>query len=480
MLSKDDNQQKGSSQVRESKPKPLASLKPQQASVDINNGVKKMPVKKELPKRQAQKMPTIAEAEERSRELDRIAKMLIKRDLALSEMREKREEELKVLEIRTQELEGGRRALMNILEDVDEERKNAEMERDKTTTILRNFVDGLLLIEQDKVSFLNVKAREFFGLTESEGIGKSITELAYHPTLSQLVKILKQEKMSPKRVTLKLSGDTVISVSAAPVVHREQEIGLMIILHDITRERLIERMKTEFVSIAAHQLRTPLSAVKWILRMILDGDLGEVPKSQAEFLEKTYQSNERMIKLVNDLLNVTRIEEGRFLHSSKPEDIIKIIEKAIAPLGEIATRKKLLFEYSAPKDKVPKIKVDAEKVALAVQNLVDNAIRYTKKGSIKVAIEFQKDKNMFLFSVADTGIGIPENQQKRVFNRFFRSSTAVKTETEGTGLGLFIAKNVVEAHGGKIWFKTAENKGSTFFFTLPVARRKELVKVAEE
>lgn len=359
------------------------------------------------------------------------------------------------------------------LENVDKEREKVEKERDKTTAILRNFVDGLLFIEEGKISFLNIKAREFFGLAEGEGIGKSITDLAHHPSLSRLVKVLKKEKMSPKRAVLELSENLVLNVSAVPVMHQEQEIGLMIILHDITRERLVERMKTEFVSIAAHQLRTPLSAVKWILRMILDGDLGKVPENQAEFLEKTYQSNERMIKLVNDLLNVTRIEEGRFLYRVKPEDIVQVIEKAIAPLREIAERKKLKFEYETPKGKIPKISIDAEKIALAAQNLVDNAVRYTKQGSIKVQVEFQKDKNTVLFSVADTGIGIPKGQQNRVFNRFFRASTAVKTETEGTGLGLFLVKNIIEAHGGKIWFKTIENKGSTFFFALPIARRKK-------
>jgi len=481
MPNKDNNQQNKSSKTGNVKLKPLVAVQSLKASVGLNKGVKKtIPTNVPEPtKEHVQKMPTMEETEERSRELDRIAKMLIKRDLALSEMKEQREKELKELEKRTQELEGGRMALMNILEDVDEERKKAEMARDKTTAILRNFVDGLLLIEQGKVSFLNVKVREFFGLEDGEGIDKSITSLAHHPSLGRLVKVLEKENMSPKRAVLELSEDLVLNVSSVSVMNQDEEIGLMIILHDITRERMVERMKTEFVSIAAHQLRTPLSAVKWILRMILDGDLGKVPKSQAEFLEKTYQSNERMIKLVNDLLNITRIEEGRFLHSIKPEDIIQIIEKAIIPLREIAERKKLLFECKVPKEKVPEISVDAEKIGLAVQNLVDNAICYTKQGSIKVVVEFQKDKNSILFSVADTGIGVPKDQQKRLFNRFFRSSTAVKTETEGTGLGLFIAKNIVEAHGGKIWFETEEDKGSTFFFTLPISRRKEFTKFVE-
>lgn len=474
-----NNQRKKNIKVKKRQPKTSTTVKSQRASVDLNKSIKKIHGQSSL-KPEEHDGITLAKAYASIEELDRIAKMLVRRDLALSEMREKREKELQELGRRTEELEGGRKALMNILEDVDEERKKAETERDKTTIILRNFVDGLLLIENKKVSFLNVKAREFFGLVEGEGVvGKSIAELRAHPKLGLLVDVLKKEKMAPNRAVLKMSDKLVLNVSAVPMTDVGNEDGVMIILHDITRERVIERMKTEFVSIAAHQLRTPLSAVKWILRMILDGDLGEVPEAQAEFLEKTYQSNERMIKLVNDLLNVTRIEEGRFLNSVKSEDIVKIIENTIAPLREVAERKKLKFEYKKPKDAIPKIKVDSERITLAVQNLVDNAIRYTRNGSIKVAVEFQKGKNIVLFSVTDTGIGVPKNQQDRVFDRFFRASTAVKTETEGTGLGLFIAKNIIEAHGGKIWFETEENKGSTFYISLPVGKQEEFTKFIE-
>jgi len=464
-----NNQRKENIKAKERQPKTSTTVKSQRVAVDLNKYIKKMYGQSSL-KPGEQDGITPVKTYASMAELDRIAKMLVARDLALSEMREKREKELQELGRRTEQLEEGRKALMNILEDVDEERKKAETERDKTTVILRNFVDGLLLVENKKVSFLNIKAREFFGLVESEGVGKSMAELVAHPKLGLLVAILKKEKMAPKRAVLKLSDKLFLNVSAIPVAGVGKDMGTMIILHDITRERAIERMKTEFVSIAAHQLRTPLSAVKWILRMILDGDLGEVPEAQAEFLAKTYQSNERMIKLVNDLLNVTRIEEGRFLNSVKPKDIVKVIENTIASLREVAERKKLRFEYQKPKNAVPKIKIDSERIILAVQNLVDNAIRYTRKGSIKVAVEYQKQKNIVLFSVTDTGIGVPKNQQDRVFDRFFRASAAVKTETEGTGLGLFIAKNIVEAHGGKIWFKTAENKGSTFYISLPVGK----------
>jgi len=243
-------------------------------------------------------------------------------------------------------------------------------------------------------------------------------------------------------------------------------LGNLIILHDITREKIVERMKTEFVSISAHQLRTPLSAIKWSLKMLLDGDLGEISLEQKEFIEKAYASNERMIKLINDLLNVTRIEEGRYLFSLSYENIANIIKEQYQTFKELAEKKGLKMELIFKQDKFPLVKVDKEKISLVIQNLIENAIHYTQKGKITITLE-SKDREI-IFSVEDTGIGIPKDQQERVFSRFFRAENAILSETEGTGLGLFISKNIIEAHGGKIWFKSEEGKGTTFYFTLPI------------
>jgi signal transduction histidine kinase len=225
-------------------------------------------------------------------------------------------------------------------------------------------------------------------------------------------------------------------------------------------------MKTEFVSISAHQLRTPLSAIKWTLKMFLDGDLGELTKEQREFLEKTYQSNERMISLINDLLNVTRIEEGRYLYRVVLTDIVKICQSITDSYKEEIKKRNLKMVFHKPK-KLPMVKVDVEKISLAIQNLIENSIRYTPAGG-EIEIFLKEKKNEIEFSIKDTGIGIPKDQQHRVFTKFFRAPNATKMATEGSGLGLFITKNVVEAHGGKIWFESEEGKGTTFYFTLPI------------
>ncbi len=401
------------------------------------------------------------------KELDRIAKLFVKRDLELTEIRERRENEFEELKQRTKELEESKKALLNILEDVEEERQKTEDEKNKTEAIIKNFTDGLLLLEEDNIIIFNPKAEEIFGLKE-EGIkGRSIWSLEENERVAPLLSLLKEERAKLFRKELFLEEGLVVEVSTVDVLKEGGRAGVIVILHDITREKFIERMKTEFVSIAAHQLRTPLSAVKWILKMFLDGDIGEITETQSQFLQKTYDSNERMINLVNDLLNVARIEEGRFLQKMQQYDLLDIILEVVKNSKDMAEKKGLFFKYTLPSKDLPKVNVDKEKILMAIQNIIENAIFYTKIGGINLSIEYLDQKNVFRIKIQDTGIGIPEDQKVRIFSRFFRGGTALKTETEGSGLGLFIAKNIIEAHGGKIWFDSKEDQGTSFYFTLP-------------
>jgi signal transduction histidine kinase len=201
--------------------------------------------------------------------------------------------------------------------------------------------------------------------------------------------------------------------------------------------------------------------------MILDGDLGPLLKEQADFLRKALLSNERLIHLVNDLLDVTRIEEGRFIYKSEEKEIAKIVETVFNSYLDLAKEKEISLELEKLKDEFPLIRVDEEKIKLAVQNLIENAMIYTlPKGKVKVTMDIKNGD--FFFSVQDTGIGIPKEVQERIFTKFFRASNAAKIDTEGSGLGLFITKNIIEAHGGKIWFESEEGKGTTFYFTIPI------------
>jgi PAS domain S-box-containing protein len=393
--------------------------------------------------------------------------------LAISDIRDfkKLQESLeeKIRE-RTKSLEQSKTALLNILEDIQEAREKSEEEKNKTLSIITNFTDGLLVFDKEgKLSLINPQAEDFFDIKGSDVIGRSILELSTFPNIEPLVRIVGREIKGVFRKELSIKENLTLEVSTVPMVSREEKLGTLVILHDITREKTVEKMKTEFVSLAAHQLRTPLSAIKWTLKMLLEGDLGVITKEQKDFIEKIYNSNERMITLINELLDITRIEEGRYLYKPVLADLKPIVQFVVNFYKTEIKKKKIKFEFRKPKGPLPKIKLDTEKIRLAIDNLIDNAIRYTPDfGKVTVSLEHKEEE--IRFSVKDNGLGIPKEQQARVFTKFFRGVNVMRIATEGTGLGLFITKNIIEAHGGKIWFESEENKGTTFYFVIPIKK----------
>lgn len=391
----------------------------------------------------------------------------------LKELQEKLEERVemrtKETEKKVEELADSRKALMNILEDVEEAREEAEVERRKTEMIIKNFADGLMFFDRRAIlRIFNPQAEVFFKVSAVEILNQEAAGLKKFPSLSPVLKLLEREEKKLFREEVSLHDNLILEVTSIAVLDRaEGEVaGTLVIMHDVTREKHVERMKTEFVSIAAHQLRTPLSAIKWTLRMLLDGDVGRLSKEQLDLLEKTYQSNERMIGLINDLLNVTRIEEGRYIFKPTLVQLEQLCQEVIDAAKEGILRKKINFGFLTPREKLPPVKIDSEKIKLVIQNLLDNAIKYTTSGG-RVTISLKKGKKEVELEIQDNGVGIPRDQQERVFTRFFRGANIIRLETTGTGLGLFIAKNIIEAHQGKIWFESEEGKGSTFHFTLP-------------
>jgi len=364
-------------------------------------------------------------------------------------------------------------ALTNMLEDVEEAKDREEQEKNKTLSIITNLADGLLFFNnEEKIDLMNSQAENFFGLGAKEIIGKSLQELDNFTDLKPLVKLLgkKIEKIFRKEILIK--KNLTLEVSTVPILREKTKTGTLVILHDISREKMIERMKSEFVSLAAHQLRTPLSAIKWTMKMLIEGDLGKITKEQKEFIEKTYHSNERMIELINDLLDVTRIEEGRYLYKPMLIDFGPVAQFVVNLYKEEVEKRQLKLEFKKPEKKLPGVMLDVEKIKLAIQNLIENAIKYTPSGGT-VTVALKHDKNEIELSVQDSGVGIPEDQKERVFTKFFRGANVIRMETEGTGLGLFITKNIIEAHGGRIWFESEKDKGSTFYFSLPVKKELE-------
>jgi len=233
------------------------------------------------------------------------------------------------------------------------------------------------------------------------------------------------------------------------------------------------RMKSEFVSIVSHQLRTPLSALKWSLDLLRSKRLGEINDKQKEYLDIINESGNKMIKLVNDLLNVSRIEQGRLLMQFKAFSVEDLIEGISKELNLLAEAHNVEIKFKNNKNLSP-VYADPDRIRMVVLNLIDNAIKYSKKENGWVEIKSERDlknKKMILVTVKDNGLGIPDMMKGQVFGKFFRGENLVRQKVEGTGLGLFIAKGVVKMSGGDIDFESEEGKGSTFWFTLPIANK---------
>ena len=227
-------------------------------------------------------------------------------------------------------------------------------------------------------------------------------------------------------------------------------------------------LKSELISITAHQLRTSLSAFKWMLKMFLNKDFGALSTEQEAFLNRSYESNERMIRLVSEMLTINKTEDTILKYDFITSDLENLIEGVIFEFEGESHEKSIELIYLKSKEKIPEFKLDQDKVRVVLQNLIDNALKYSDHGD-HIFISAKISGNMVEVSVKDTGIGISQEQQEKIFEKFFRADNARKKESVGSGLGLYTVKTIVEKHGGKLWFESQEGQGSTFFFPLPIA-----------
>lgn len=232
----------------------------------------------------------------------------------------------------------------------------------------------------------------------------------------------------------------------------------------------LDKLKSEFINIAGHQLRTPLSEVKWTLSSLINGEFGAMADEQKQALKKGYQSNERIIKIINDLLNVERTGNIDWGYNFKKESIVKIIEDVINNFSPQASKKNINLRLAMPKNIIPDIGMDFMRINTALGILIENAINYTlNAGEVVISPEYKND--YVQVSIKDAGIGILPEEKEKIFSRFFRGRNAVKILTDGTGIGLSIAKNIINVHGGKIWLESKEGEGTTFYFTIPYRKK---------
>ncbi|HEY4486129.1 MAG TPA: ATP-binding protein [Candidatus Paceibacterota bacterium] len=372
------------------------------------------------------------------------------------------------------EIGGLARTFNTMAERLQERDHELAAERENTTAIITNFTDGLLLFDNEaKLVLINPQGERLLGMKSKDMLGKTAVELVAempltHNELAQ--NIINPKDQTIQRLTQKkftISKNLILSVSTLSLAQEQGAQGSLVILHDITHEERVEQLKSEFVSIAAHALRTPLTGIKWSLKSLLNKEVGDITKEQEELLDKTSKASSRLIKLVNDLLNVTKVEEGRLVYKQELGSIIDLINTVIESVKDSTRKKNIKLAVKEPRETVPDLMLDAWTMRSAMQNLLENAVQYTPTGGT-VTVRVEQVKDEIRISVTDTGIGIPPHEKERVFSKFFRGEEITLLSPDGSGLGLFMTKNIIEAHGGKIWFESEVGKGSVFSFSLPI------------
>lgn len=389
----------------------------------------------------------------------------------------------KNIEVLKQEVfEGERlkRAMINLLEDIEEERDKNANERYRMNRILHSIGDGVLVVDDhQKIVMFNEEAENISGFDLKKVIGKKYYDVIRlvseedgsprHDFINEVMNAGEVRRMPSGTILVKKNGDKIaVSDSAAPIKNKlGKVVGCVIVFRDASKEREIDKAKNEFVSLASHQLRTPLTAINWYLEMLMSGDAGKINSEQKKYMSEIYNGSRRMVNLVNSLLNTSRIDLGTFAVEPEKIDIRKIADSALFELTPQIKTKHIKIEKKYDRS-IPFINADKKLIGIIFQNLLSNAIKYTPAGG-RVRLSIEKKPKNFIITVADNGYGIPASQQKKIFTKLFRADNVREKETDGTGLGLYIVKSVIEKTGGKISFISKENKGTTFKVELPLS-----------
>lgn len=361
--------------------------------------------------------------------------------------------------------------------------------------ILASIGDAVMACDENGlVTLFNRKAVAMTGFSAKEVIGKHygsvikfVKEADNEPSIDFIAEAMKSGHrtiMADDTLLVKKNGRKIpVADSAEPIRYAHGVlIGCVIVFRDISQEKETDRAKSEFISVASHQLKTPGTIVNLYTERLLDGRNGEVTPKQKEYINEIRSANQRMIDIVNTLLNVSRIEMGIFAVDAVPVDVISVLKNSAKENHTSLEEKHIIFnqEYHQQELIIP---IDKLLLNIVFSNLLSNAIRYSdKNGTISVkGLEVKKNEKVgdkimnedsLLISVTDNGCGIPIDQQNRIFTKFFRADDARSKYTNGTGLGLYIVKSILDHIGGEVWFTSKEKEGSTFYFTIPLIRTK--------
>ena len=333
--------------------------------------------------------------------------------------------------------------------------------------------EGMLAVGPDgKILMANTTAEEILGITKND-IGRPIKEVVKDEHLLTLMKNMSPDKEGILKKDIELyskSEDTkkILSTSSAVIEDANgNTMGMVTILNDITKQREIEKLKQDFLTGVSHDLRTPLVAMGKSVSMLLGKNSGEVSKIQGEFLSIIDRNLKRLTILINDLLDLSKLEAGRMKINPLPSSIEKTIDESIQSLKIWARTKSINLQKKIPAG-IREIYFDPNRIIQVLNNLLSNAIKFTPNGGeIAVEVEMDKEKSELIVTVQDSGVGIPPEDLDKVFEKFYQVEDSASSGTGGTGIGLAIVKQIVELHGGKVWVESQKGKGTRFSFTLP-------------
>ncbi|MFH1504225.1 MAG: ATP-binding protein [Candidatus Omnitrophota bacterium] len=340
-------------------------------------------------------------------------------------------------------------------------------EKSKMESMVRSMAEGVVMIDEaGEIEVLNPQAKRMLDLSgniTAEALNKRIEAIGLSEVLG---KVQAKKRLMIKEVVIsQRKKDMILRCSAAPVKDElGQNIGTVTILRDITKEKEIERMKTDFVATVSHELRTPLSITKEGVELVLDGIPGAINEKQRKVLNSASENIDRLARIINSLLDISKIEEGRLEYKREMVDIISLIKRVFLSFEPKAQKKglKLITDFSK---KTVDIYADEDRIIQVFTNLIGNAIKFTEKGWIKISLKELEDEVECM--VVDTGIGFSEKDLPNVFRKFQQFARIPGAGEKGTGLGLSIARGIVEMHNGRIWVMSRMGIGTKFVFTLP-------------
>jgi signal transduction histidine kinase len=358
-----------------------------------------------------------------------------------------------------------------------------ELQKARTDALLASIAEGVIATDtQGRISFLNETARaalwlkggrtegmpvnQAFRLENAQGHPVQPDEWPIWPAINKGETVITPAPTKPLRFVRGDGGRFPVKMIVSPVAIDNEAVGALIVFDDITAAVEFDERKSEFISVASHQLRSPSAAVKFIADMMRKGDFGELTPKQAEWMEKLYAASDALLNMVTELLNISRIEAGVQLDPQE-QDLASFMKETLGLVQPLLAERRQQLELAYDEARLPRMVFDRFSVGETIRNLLSNASKYSPEEST-VTFKIEASAEVAFFSVRDRGMGVPKSSRGQMFSKFFRAENATGGAVTGTGLGLYYCKQVIERHGGSIGFESEEGRGSIFWFTLPV------------